>query len=254
MIYRRVAARLKAQDWVAITIELGIVIIGVFVGTWVASWNQQRVEQRETRELLVQLKPELVALDSFSHRARAYYALTQRYARTAFAGWNNDPRVSDHDFVVAAYQASQIYGFGNNGQSWAMIFGGETLRKIRDPQIRTPLTRLMTFDYQSLNYAAVTTQYRDDVRKAIPEPVQELIRRLCGDRLGSDSRTLELPQSCVIPISAAQAHAAAQALRAQPELAQELALHQSAVSTYETNLDQFDVPRRQLYERISLLK
>ena len=254
MIYKRVAARLRAQDWVAITIELGIVVIGVFLGIWVAGWNQQRVEQRETQELLVQLKPELVALDSFSHKARAYYALTRRYARTAFAGWKNDPRVSDYEFVVAAYQASQIYGFGNNGQSWAMIFGGETLRRISDPQIRTPLTRLMTFDYQSLNYAAVTTQYRDDVRKVIPEPVQELIRQLCGDRLGSDSRTLELPESCTIPISPTQAHEAAQALRAHPDLANELALHQSALSTYETNLDQFDVPRKQLFERISLIK
>ena len=28
MIYRRAAARLKAQDWLAITIELAIVIVG----------------------------------------------------------------------------------------------------------------------------------------------------------------------------------------------------------------------------------
>ena len=32
MIYKRVAARLRAQDWAAITIELGIVIVGVFIG------------------------------------------------------------------------------------------------------------------------------------------------------------------------------------------------------------------------------
>lgn len=42
MIYKRVAARLRAQDWVAITIELAIVVVGVFVGTWVADWNQAR--------------------------------------------------------------------------------------------------------------------------------------------------------------------------------------------------------------------
>ena len=254
MIYKRAIAKLRAQDWLAITIEFAIVVAGVFVGTLVANWNQEQVQKRETRELLVQIKPELVALAGFSNKARAYYALTRKYAQIAFAGWNDDPRVSDHDFVVAAYQASQVYGFGNNGQSWAMIFGGETLRRIDDPAIRTPLTRLMTYDYQSLNYAAVTTQYRDDVRKVIPEPVQELIRRMCGDRLGSDSRTLELPATCTIPISAVQAHQAAEALRAHPELPHELALHQSALSTYETNLEQFDVPRRQLYQRISLLK
>ena len=32
MIYKRVAARLQAQDWLAITIELTIVVVGVFIG------------------------------------------------------------------------------------------------------------------------------------------------------------------------------------------------------------------------------
>ncbi len=39
MIYKRVGARLRAQDWLAIVIELGIVVLGVFIGTWVANWN-----------------------------------------------------------------------------------------------------------------------------------------------------------------------------------------------------------------------
>ena len=58
MIYRRVAARLKAQDWVAITIELTIVVVGVFIGTWVANWNQEREEKTEIGRLIEQLRPE----------------------------------------------------------------------------------------------------------------------------------------------------------------------------------------------------
>ena len=57
MIYKRVAARLRAQDWLAITIELTIVIVGVFIGTWVANWNQERAEKREIGQLLDQMKP-----------------------------------------------------------------------------------------------------------------------------------------------------------------------------------------------------
>lgn len=248
------AARLQAQDWVAITIELAIVVVGVFIGTWVANWNQERIERRETRQLLIQLKPELVALRLFSENTRAYYGVTRKYARTAFAGWNDDSRISDHDFVVAAYQASQIYGFGNNGQTWSMIFGGDALRRITDPDIRTPLTQLMSFDYQTLNYSAVASPYRDDVRKVIPDSIQQSIRRNCGDRIGTDSRIVSLPGTCTIPITADEAGQAARDLRSHPELVHELALHQSAISTYETNLDQFDRPRQRLYERISLLE
>ena len=35
MIHKRAIAKLSAQDWFAIAIELGIVIVGVFIGTWV---------------------------------------------------------------------------------------------------------------------------------------------------------------------------------------------------------------------------
>ena len=45
MIFRRAVAKLRAQDWSAIVIELGIVILGVFIGTWVANWNQERAAQ-----------------------------------------------------------------------------------------------------------------------------------------------------------------------------------------------------------------
>ncbi len=45
MIFKRAVARLGAQDWLAIAIELAIVIIGVFIGIWVANWNQERSER-----------------------------------------------------------------------------------------------------------------------------------------------------------------------------------------------------------------
>jgi hypothetical protein len=80
MIFKRAVAKLRAQDWMAITIELVIVIVGVFIGIWVANWNQDRVKKEETRELLLQLKPELHGLEEISGSARRYYAATGRYA------------------------------------------------------------------------------------------------------------------------------------------------------------------------------
>ena len=47
MIFKRFAANLRAQNWFAIGVELGIVILGVFIGTLVANANQQRLEGRD---------------------------------------------------------------------------------------------------------------------------------------------------------------------------------------------------------------
>ena len=85
MIFKRAIAKLRAQDWMAISIELVIVIVGVFIGIWVANWNQERVKKEETREMLVQLKPELLGLRDLSASTRNYYAVTGRYADTPVA-------------------------------------------------------------------------------------------------------------------------------------------------------------------------
>ena len=134
MIYKRVAARLRAQDWVAITIEIGIVVIGVFIGTLVSNWNADRLERIETRRMLTQLQPEVRGLIDFSTSTRDYYKITRRYAGIALAGWKRDRTVDDRAFVIAVYQASQISGSATNNSTWATIFGAERLRTIEDPQ------------------------------------------------------------------------------------------------------------------------
>ena len=63
MIFKRAVAKLRAQDGVAISVELSIVILGVFIGTWVADWNQRQSERREATALIVRLRPLLTALE-----------------------------------------------------------------------------------------------------------------------------------------------------------------------------------------------
>ena len=254
MIFKRAVARLRAQDWVAIAIELAIVILGVFIGTWVANWNQQRQAARETRQMLVQLQPELQQLEAFSTSARRYYSVTDHYADTALAGWNGDPRVSEAQFVIAAYQASQIYGFNNNGASWALVFGASELRNIPDPQARQALTRLMTFDYGTINITSVRSRYRERVREVIPDSIQQQVRKECGDVIAGQGGTVLLRPSCPIPIDASLAASTARDLRSEPSLKQLLGQHRSLVSAFLTNLQLFDAQEQILTERIKQLE
>jgi hypothetical protein len=61
MILRRLSANLRGQNWTAIGIEFLIVVVGVFIGTQVANWNQARLEKQATGRMLMQLVPELRA-------------------------------------------------------------------------------------------------------------------------------------------------------------------------------------------------
>jgi hypothetical protein len=253
MILRKLTENLRAQNWAAITIDFLIVVIGVFVGIQASNWNQARLEKLETEHLLQRIEPQIDQILVFADSARDYYATTRRFAEIAFAGWSGDPKVSDNDFVIAAYQASQAYGFGAS-QSWSAVFGADQLRNVDNDRIRIPLARLMTFDTERLNAESVFSRYRDDVRVVIPDEVQQAIRNSCGDRLrAGDFADITLPHSCPLKLEPTAVRQVAADLRNHPELARELRLHLSMVSVYVNYLNQYAGEARLVRERLRML-
>ena len=251
MIYKRVAARLRGQDWLAIVIELAIVISGVFIGTQVSNWNAERLERADTQRLLDQLRPELVAQIDFYDTAKAYYATTRTFADVALAGWAGDRRVSDNAFVIGAYQASQIQGVGTNSATWANIFGAERLQGIDNNAIRRDLSFLMYSDNSSIGVNAVDTPYRRNVRRVIPLPVQDIIRTRCGDYTPPDrSNIVLLPETCSLVLSPEQAAATARALRSHPDLVGDLHWHVAAAAAFLANLQAFEQTTRKLLNEL----
>ena len=240
MILRRLTENLRTQNWTAIAIEFVIVVIGVFVGTQVSNWNQGRLEKQATSKMLDQLRPEIQNQFAFFDSARVYYRTTKPYAEQAFAGWARDPKVDDNQFVIAAYQASQIYGIGINAQNWALTFGGNQMRDIDDQTVRKDLAVVLTADYEPVGFNAVATPYRQHIRQIIPNNVQDQIRSRCNDRNVSREGAqfiVVLPPSCPLQLDPAEAARAAAALRAHPELVSELNWHLAAVANYLTNVD-----------------
>lgn len=249
MILRRLSANLRAQNWTAIGIELLIVIVGVFLGMSVSNWNQARLERQESQRMLVQLVPELESQLAFFDSAKDYYGTTRRFVDTALRGWTGDRGVSDEQFVIAAYQASQIYGIGTNAVNWTAIFGGDQLRNIDDPRLRRNLSLVLSSDYDAVGFNAVATPYREQVRRVIPIELQDRIRTVCGDRPPSDDSTLSvLPKTCPLKLAPAEAASAAAALRARPDLVGELRWHLAAVATFVANGDLLAHPIQALHD------
>jgi hypothetical protein len=58
MLLRRVAAHLRRQEWTAIAIDFLIVVVGVFVATQVANWNETRRDRSVAQALLQRLHVE----------------------------------------------------------------------------------------------------------------------------------------------------------------------------------------------------
>ncbi|GAA4714998.1 hypothetical protein H9L13_05115 [Sphingomonas lutea] len=255
MIYKRFAANLRAQNWFAIGIELLIVVVGVFIGTWVANWNQERAAQAETRRMIAQLDPSLRFLQGYFDGIRAYYGVTRKYAETAQAGWDGRPGVSESAFVIAAYQASQIAGIGTNGSAWANVLGADRLREIEDTELRTDLSTLMSSDYAQIDTPAVDTPYRRNVRRLIPMGVQERIRERCGDRPPQTiDEFVTLPARCDLVIDAEVAAQTAAKLRSRPEVLEDLQWHMAAQAALLGNLGPFEAATTRVRERLDRLE
>lgn len=254
MILRRLTENLRTQNWTAITIEFLIVVMGVFIGTQVANWNQQRLAKIETERMLEQLVPELQSQLEFFDAARTYYVTTRRYADQAFAGWKGNSDLSDEQFVIAAYQASQVTGIGTNAENLALTFGGEQLRNISDPKTRRNLELMLTSDYSPIAFGAMATAYREQVRRVIPIHVQDAIRRECGDRIVKGKFgfvVIVLPTTCPLKIEAAEATRIANSLRARPDLIDELTWHLAATAVFLINADILELPIRELHRDLA---
>ena len=253
MILRRLAANLRAQNWTAITIEFLIVVIGVFVGTQVSNWNDARIQRAQTTQVLQGLKPELRNLIANFETLRAYYGVTKNYSRTAFAGWRGDPRASDREFVIAAYQASQNTFTGVENSSWSQIFGADRMRDLKDQRLHDQLSILMTTDFGTFE-RELFTAYREDVRKVIPEDLQDAIRAHCSDRRVGHLGYVALPSSCNLDLPDERFASAAKALRAHPELIGEMRWHFAAVASYVDNITNLETIARDVIKRIDASK
>jgi hypothetical protein len=254
MILRRLAANLRAQNWTTVVIELAIVIVGVFIGIQAANWNQERLERNETKLLLSQVQVELTAFTEYLAGLHTYYDTTEIYAGRADAGWRGDSTVGDEDFVIAAYQASQITAVGNNSSVWAQIFGAQDLRNIEDLDIRRSLSQVMTFDYDTVSLASVASKYREEVRKVIPDNIQSAIRKRCGDRrLPRLNAAFGLPATCDLDFPDTEMGEVAAGLRSRPDLQGELRWHRAAVANQLLNIESLEILSKGLIDRIQRL-
>src|SRR5688572_14951181 len=204
--------------------------------------------------MIVLLEPELQSQLEFFENVRTYYVTSRRYADRALAAWHGRSGLSDEQFIIAAYQASQVTGIGTNAENWAITFGGDQLRDIEDPKVRRNMELMLTSDYSTVTFNSVATPYRENVRRVIPIKIQDDIRRECGDRNlpGKNGFVLVvLPETCGLKIPPTEAASIAAALRARPDLVAELNWHLAAVAVLLTNAEILVIPIRELHRDLS---
>ena len=111
MLLRRITDHVRAQNWTAIAIDFVIVVVGVFIGIQVSNWNEDRQTASRTQNYYSRL---IEDLDSERRALLArldYMAISDRYGHAALAALHDPSAQRTSQFLIALYQASQIWTY-----------------------------------------------------------------------------------------------------------------------------------------------
>jgi hypothetical protein len=245
VILRRLSQSLKEQNWTAITIEFVLLVAGVFLGIQVSNWNDDReIRQRSelfTARLISDLRVEAWGYEYLIGYNRDVLAS----ARRALDALTGDAPLSDEQFLIAAYRASQYESQDRRRATYDELVSTGTIGLITNQKLRQTAVGIYstTLIDQTMNEAK-QSEYRLIFRRTLSAQVQQALLARCGDRLVRPLDYAGIVQSldypCTLELPAATIRAAAQALRAREGFEEALRLRFADVETVLANLETYN--------------
>ncbi len=241
MRYRRLVAQLRTQNWMAIGIDLVIVVVGVFIGIQVANWNEDRATARRAEVFTERLRSDLRE-EAWGYEMQVgYYSDVLANGRRALDSLAGRAALSDKELLIAAYRATQYNGNIRRRATYDELTSRGEIALVADGVLRDLAQRIYTapmFDY--IVEEGRNSPYRAWFRSNLAHEVQQALADSCGDRnvivgvYEGIEGSLDYPCSLELP---ADAVATAVALiRSDPEAQRLLRLRVADVDTGLSNL------------------
>ena len=204
MLLRRVIEHVKSQSWVAIGIDLVIVVVGVFIGIQVSNWNGDIENRRVAAGYVERLKVDLQLEIDFLNRGRDYIAVTRNYSALALDAYASEDRDPGIDFLVDLYQASQSINLILERGTYDELLATGRIIHIRNEKLRSIFSNHYG-RFAGRNATFVDrSDYRQLLRQNMAHTVQAAVRTNCGDVFGQTEENvsyLTLPASCDVELN-----------------------------------------------------
>ena len=226
MVIRRFREHAAHQNWLAVAIDLAIVIIGVFIGMQASNWNQDRLEQKQAREYRAMLLTDIdTNLENLATRKR-YYAWVRSEALTTLADLERPAGELDDQFLSHAYQASQMQPWALKRNTYDEVLSVGAMANLGNPILRDKIANYYVgAEVTGANIASLPP-YREIVRRVMPYAVQQAIRANCNERIvqkANGSTDIALPEGkCELGLDAATVRSAIAQVHNWPGLALDL--------------------------------
>lgn len=225
MLSRRIREHISTHNWFAVSVDLVIVVLGVFLGTQVSNWNAERLAHEAGDTYRARIVQDIETNRDDMQLRRAYYEQVRGFGLRVLADLEGAQRLPDETFLIAAYQATQIYPRPMNRATYDEVLAVGALNTLGDAETRNRISNhYVAVETSELTFRNVPA-YREIVRRMIPYRVQSSIRTNCAETLdfsGSGLGRMTLPSTCELGLSESELARAAARVRAAPGLEQEV--------------------------------
>ena len=253
MVVRRFQSHLAEHNWFAAAIDVAIVIIGVFIALQVNNWNQARLDAAQGRNYRARLAEELKTTEKAMNGLDTYFRSAGAHGRAALEVLEHHERPAGEAFLIDAYQASQVMNRAGRHATYDEIVSVGRLDLIGAPELRDRISNYYWRMDGILSLDSGSPAYRELLRTAMPNDVQEIIRERCDERIvdvGNGLAMPMLPGKCEAGLDPATIVATVARLRAQPGLAAALNRQLSAYDARALSARKLAVNARQVRQLI----
>ena len=252
MLLRRITKHVTEQNWFAVILDLLIVVFGVFIGMQVTNWNADNAGEKQATILLNRIYNDLQN-DILSINAELeYQAVVRNYAVTAVKALNNKDAVSFEQFVIGAYQASQINPAWSYRATYNEMLSTGQINLIENETLKALIFGYFSSDFATTQYLLKIAPYREYIRGKMPMYLQDEIKDQCNDITIKVANTFgaKLPSTCSLDISEEALNQAAEFLHSQPDMLFHLQFQIAVNDTKVSNLQNYAAESKSLMKAI----
>ncbi len=142
MIIRRFVTALRQQDWGTAVLDFVIVVVGIFVGLRVDSWNDTRLDRIYERQMLSNLHEEFgVTLSRGQFMLSRLLNAKESTGRVIDAIRSGTRPVDEASFLRDLYQANWVFDAPTGSTTYAELVATGGVSKLEDKRIRDALNR-----------------------------------------------------------------------------------------------------------------
>ncbi len=190
---RRLITSARRQDWFAVTVELVVVVLGIFIGMQVTNWNEDRKLARQAREYRESLATDLATDEDTMREHADYFRVIEQYGTVALDYLDRPVPVADPEqasrLVTALMIASSLWEYRHARPTYEDLKSTGNLPLLGGTALRVRLANYYTAVDSAAVQWDVVTGYRAHIRSIIPAEAQRRIMDTCehvapGERIG----------------------------------------------------------------------